>query len=120
MPGASSLARDVTETEDDQQPKKAASHSGRLLVRMPATLHDELASAAESEGVSLNQFITGVLADAVEWDADDEQPGSRNRPWNSRPSSRVTWLALAVNLVVVLVAAAAAVALLVIAWQQGW
>ena len=41
------------------EPKAAARHSGKLLVRMPATLHDELARAAEAEGVSLNQLITG-------------------------------------------------------------
>jgi hypothetical protein len=117
MAGASSLAKDVPETEEGSRAKKAASHSGRLLVRMPATLHDELASAAESEGVSLNQFITGVLAGAVEWGAEDERAGSRGRRWSRTAPSRVTWLALAVNFAVVLIAAAAAITLLVIAWQ---
>ncbi len=83
MAGASSLARDVPESGKDLRPKKAASHSGRLLVRMPATLHDELANAAETEGVSLNQFITSALADAVEWKQDDEPGSRRKRPWQS-------------------------------------
>ena len=47
--------------------RPVARHSGKLLVRMPATLHDELAKAAEAEGVSLNQLITGALASAVGW-----------------------------------------------------
>jgi hypothetical protein len=119
MPGASSVAQDVPETQEGPRPKKAASHSGRILVRMPASLHDELANAAEDEGVSLNQFITGTLADAVEW-TDDDQGGRSRRPWSRAAPSRVTWLTLAVNLLVVLVAAAAAVTLLVLAWQQGW
>src|SRR5215207_4950679 len=49
------------------EPKSATSHSGRLLLRMPRTLHAELTRASEREGVSLNQFITDVLAGAVVW-----------------------------------------------------
>ena len=111
--GVSSLAQDVPETEEGSRPKKTGSHSGRLLVRMPAPLHDELAHAAEDEGVSLNQFITGALADAVAWEAEDERAGVR--AWRRPAPARVTWLVLALNVAVVLVAAAAAVTLLVIA-----
>ena len=120
MAGASPLARDVPESGEDSRPKKAASRSGRLLVRMPATLHDELATAAEVEGVSLNQFITSALADAVEWEQDDESVSARKRPWSRAAPSRVTWFALSVNLIVALIAGAAAITLLVVAWQQGW
>ena len=120
MAGASSLARDMPVSGEDSKSKKAASHSGRLLVRMPATLHDELANAAETEGVSLNQFITSALADAVDWEQQDERGSSRRRPWSRTASSRVTWLALVVNLAVVLIAGAAVITLLVVAWQQGW
>jgi hypothetical protein len=87
---------------------------------MPASLHDELAIAAETEGVSLNQFITSRLAEAVEWEQDDEGGSSRRRPWNRAVPSRLTWLALAANLAVVVIAGAVAIALLVVAWQQGW
>ena len=113
--GASSLAQDVPETEESSRPKKTGSHSGRLLVRMPAPLHDELAHAAEDEGVSLNQFITGALADAVAWEAEDARAGVR--AWRRPAPARVTWLVLALNVAVVLVAAVAAVTLLVIALQ---
>lgn len=55
------------EGKDIPEPKTAQSHSGRLLLRMPQTLHAELARIAEREKVSLNQFITDVLAGALGW-----------------------------------------------------
>ena len=87
-------------------------HSGKLLVRMPATLHDELAAAAEREGVSLNQLITGVLAASVEWRAAAADPGGDH----SLPS-RLTRFALAANLTAVLIAAIVAITVLVVAWR---
>jgi hypothetical protein len=120
--GVPSLAEDVApDGVGDAEPKKAPKHSGKLLVRMPASLHDELAHAAEREGVSLNQFITGVLAGAVEWGAPEERAHARGEG-DATPSGtgRVTRIALVVNLAVVLVAGIAAIALLVIAWQSGW
>ena len=53
-------------------PEKDASHSGRLLLRMPPALHAELARAAERDGVSLNAFITRALAGSLE---PDQPPG---------------------------------------------
>ena len=41
--------------------------SGRFVLRLPKTLHAELAEAAEREGVSLNQYATGALAASVGW-----------------------------------------------------
>src|SRR4029453_19678872 len=49
------------------EPKPVREHGGRLLLRMPRTLHAELTRLAEREGVSLNQFITDALASAVGW-----------------------------------------------------
>jgi len=57
------------EGKDVPEPKSPQSHSGRLLLRMPQTLHAELSRAAEREKVSLNQFITDVLAGAMGWRA---------------------------------------------------
>jgi predicted RNase H-like HicB family nuclease len=95
----------------------APRHSGKLLVRMPATLHDELASVAESEGVSLNQLITGVLAGAVEWRAADAAlDASGEGHWLS---ARWTPIALLANFAVVLVAAIVAITVLVVAWRGG-
>ena len=40
--------------------REEAAPSGRLLLRMPGTLHGALAELAEREGTSLNQFITAA------------------------------------------------------------
>ena len=95
--------------------KAAAQHSGKLLVRMPATLHDELARAAEAEGVSLNQLITGALASAVEWRSGDEGPRRATSPPERAISGRLTRAALAANLAVVLLVAVVAIVLLIVA-----
>jgi HicB family len=107
-----------------------ARHSGKLLVRMPATLHDELARAAEVEGVSLNQWITSALASAVGWRTSGERPAPAAQGSDAPPgttaepapvlSPRLTRVALAANLVVVVIAAIAAIALLVAAWLYGF
>jgi antitoxin HicB len=46
------------------EPERApdARYAGRVLVRMPATLHRRLAERADQEGVSLNQLAVAVLA----------------------------------------------------------
>ena len=110
------------EKSEEPKVKAAPRHSGRLLVRMPATLHDELARAAEAEGVSLNQLITGVLAASVEWRSGDERvrhpSGTVAAP--ETLSARLTRAALAANLAVVSIAAILAVALLIAAWRAGF
>lgn len=40
-------------------------HSGKLLVRMPRTLHRDLTEEALREGVSLNQYVVFVLSKRV-------------------------------------------------------
>ena len=44
------------------EPRAEPAYSGNLLVRMPKSLHGQLASEAKREGVSLNQHIVAVLA----------------------------------------------------------
>ena len=61
------IALALEEDREIPEPKSATSHSGRLLLRMPRTLHADLTRASEREGISLNQFITDVLAAAVAW-----------------------------------------------------
>jgi predicted HicB family RNase H-like nuclease len=95
----------------DSSSRPTPSHSGKLLVRMPATLHDELARTAESEGVSLNQLITGVLASSVAW-----RSAARSHAEAADRSRRLTRTVLAANFAVVLLAAVVAVALLLTAW----
>jgi hypothetical protein len=103
---------------------------------MPRSLHGELAAAAEREQVSLNQFITGVLAAAVRWrDANPPsgpEPGphavmraveplpgagpARRSKDLARRSALLLSLALTVNAVLLAVAAVVAIALLLAAW----
>jgi RNA polymerase sigma-B factor len=89
--------------------ERARSHSGRLLLRMPKTLHAELAARSDKEGVSLNQYIVSALARAV---SDDETApvvadgGSRDRSLRT---------ALMVNAFVVGLAAVTAIVILVVA-----
>jgi hypothetical protein len=52
---------------------------GRFLLRMPVSLHQQAALAAASDNVSLNQFICGLLAAAIEWDARPDELPSRER-----------------------------------------
>lgn len=40
-------------------------YSGKVNLRMPRTLHRDLARRAEEEGVSLNQFMVVALARAI-------------------------------------------------------
>jgi RNA polymerase sigma-B factor len=105
-----------------------SSHSGRFLVRMPGPLHEQLATAAKRERLSLNRFVTNVLAASVspagspprteaavppsDYTA-EPSPGSRREP------SHALRLALATNLIVVVLAGLAAVVLFVLALQSG-
>ena len=110
----------ATREVEESQPQQQSTHSGRLLVRMPQSLHAELARVAEHEGVSLNTLITGALASSVGWrdgsvdglavvdaGAEDDRPAPQRPRWTS--------IALAANLVVVVLAAAVAIVLLVVA-----
>jgi antitoxin HicB len=125
----------LEEGRDIPEPRSTASHSGRLLLRMPRTLHGELTRAAERESVSLNQFINDTLASAVAWRARSpstpggnstgpiQTPGAEGltaEPSASRPArrdtSRLVMIALAANFVVVVAAGIVAIIVLVAAW----
>jgi antitoxin HicB len=47
------------------EPRVGKNYSGRFLLRIPQTLHAELAREAEREGVSLKQYAATTLARAV-------------------------------------------------------
>jgi antitoxin HicB len=126
----------LQEGRDVPEPKSATSHSGRLLLRMPRTLHADLTRASEREGVSLNQFITDVLASAVAWRAANgpplatspvgttplsQAPGAESLTTEARASrrsrrtpSQLLLIGLAANFI--LVAAAAIVAIVVLVY----
>jgi antitoxin HicB len=72
-------------------PEPRAGLSGRLLVRMPRTLHADLARAAAREQVSLNQFITGALSTAVAWrGSPPATPGPAAPPTTTTPADEAT------------------------------
>jgi hypothetical protein len=92
--------------------KGTGSHSGRLLLRMPESLHADLARASEQAGVSLNGFINEALANAV---------GKRPTAARAAPSGqggkrgrrRFAERLLLVNLIVVAAVGALVIVLLV-------
>jgi predicted RNase H-like HicB family nuclease len=59
------VARARASGRDVPEPRGARDYSGRLLLRMPKTLHSELAQAAERDEVSLNAYINLLLATAM-------------------------------------------------------
>jgi RNA polymerase sigma-B factor len=114
-----------------RQPEEPKAHSGRLLVRMPPSLHTQLARTAEREGVSLNTLVTGALAGAVGWrDGAAGDAGRRNgraaptaevdeAPETATHRRTLLSVALAANFAIVAIAAVLAIVLLVVAWQGG-
>ncbi|MDP8952409.1 MAG: type II toxin-antitoxin system HicB family antitoxin [Actinomycetota bacterium] len=55
------------------EPRDFKDFSGKVNLRMPKSLHQDLARRAKEEGVSLNQFMITALARAV---------GRRRSGWN--------------------------------------
>jgi antitoxin HicB len=112
---------------DIPEPRRPSTHSGRLLLRLPQDLHSEMARRAESEDVSLNGYITSLLAGTVAWRQDGDNgsaasDGSALGPAGGAPAARPRFLSVAIiaNIVVVIVVAIAAVVLLIGALQGGW
>jgi predicted RNase H-like HicB family nuclease len=129
---ASWIALALEEGREIPEPKSSTSHSGRLLLRMPRTLHADLTRASEREGVSLNQFITDALAAAVAWRGRppapppgatiNQAPGAAGltaeplaRRSRRRPAG-VSDAALLANFVIVAIAGIVAIIVLVAAW----
>jgi antitoxin HicB len=126
----------LEEGREIPEPRSATSHSGRLLLRMPRTLHAELTRASEREGVSLNQFITDALASAVGWRGrtTEGSPAGATKPISQAPGAEsltaqpiagrrtrrsqtsLMTAALVANFVIVGIAGVVAIIVLVAAW----
>jgi len=59
--------------QDIPLPRDMEEHSGKFMVRIPRSLHRNLVRAAKREGVSLNQYVTSLLASGVQRDILAEQ-----------------------------------------------
>lgn len=54
--------------QDIPLPREIEEYSGRILIRIPKSLHRALVYAAKREGVSLNQHIASLLAAGAQGD----------------------------------------------------
>jgi len=121
------IAVALKEGRDIPEPRSEATPSGRLLLRMPRTLHAALTKAAERENVSLNQFITDSLASVVGWRrgptaaeastpaplSSSPRPAQPRRSWRVRP--QLLTAALTANFVLVAIAGTIAILVLIAA-----
>ena len=122
----------ATPSRRSARSKTTNGYSGRILVRMPSELHEQLALAAERDDISLNRYVNDALTNSVEAvpspdsEAEERSPASepaadaRDRaPGSPRGSAPALRLALVTNLAIVVLAAIAAVVLFVLAVQHG-
>lgn len=100
------LREAAAEGREVPPPGAAGAHSGKLLVRMPRSLHGELTRASDREGTSLNAYIVAALAASVAW---------RRPTDDAPPHAHGLSTALTVNLAVLALVAVIAVALLIAA-----
>jgi antitoxin HicB len=84
---------------DIPEPREAAEYSGRVLLRMPKSLHRKLSEQAAREGVSLNQYMVSTLSESCgrsqsEWQnvtlGTSGYFGAAQRIWNNYALSGVT------------------------------
>jgi RNA polymerase sigma-B factor len=104
--------------------KAGSGQSGRFLVRMPSTLHQELSEAAEREQVSLNRYVNETLAASLtpegEGAVERSPDGADDRAVAPLPPPKRSFrMLLAANVIVMVVAGVAAIVLLILAFEQG-
>jgi predicted RNase H-like HicB family nuclease len=71
-----------TEFEDGHsipRPSYPPEYSGKFQLRLPTSLHRNLAESAEYEGVSLNTYVVSLLARADAESRQARNPGKRRR-----------------------------------------
>lgn len=89
--------------------KRSGTHSGRLLLRMPESLHADLARASERAGMSLNAFINDVLAQSLGRSGTAKPAGTPR----TQPRRRLVERLLVVNVVVLAAVGVLAIVLLI-------
>jgi antitoxin HicB len=86
-----------TALEDGQpvpEPQKQIEYSGKFVLRVPRTLHRQLAETAESEGVSLNQLCSALLAQGI---GTTIRPAAARRSESSTRKTRYPTSAVAIQ-----------------------
>ena len=121
------VASAQAEGREVPEPRGSRAYSGRLLLRMPQSLHSDLAEAAEREQVSLNAYINVLLVAALQsrrpdfagppvaeqvYDA-ERAPEAGDGMSHTARLQRFLAIALTANVAVVAIAAAIAVVLLI-------
>ena len=56
----------LSEGQTVPEPSNVRGYSGRLVLRIPRSLHRKLAGQAKRDGVSLNQYLLTLLAEGSE------------------------------------------------------
>jgi antitoxin HicB len=56
----------IEEGGEVPEPKSETTYSGRLVLRLPRTLHEAAAEIADREGVSLNSYLIQLVSEGVE------------------------------------------------------
>ena len=74
------IANARAEGRDVPEPRDVRAYSGKLLLRMPQSLHADVALAAERDQVSLNAYINALVAAAVQWRRPAAGPGGTEQP----------------------------------------
>jgi hypothetical protein len=104
--------RETEGAQPETRTERTNSYSGRLLLRMPESLHQALARASEAEHVSLNAFINDALQKTVNPRA-ASKPDSRSPSGSRSPRSPTINRLLVVNLIVVAIVGILAIVLVV-------
>jgi antitoxin HicB len=74
------VANAQAEGREVPEPRDVRAYSGKLLLRMPQSLHAEVALAAERDQVSLNAYINALVASAVQWRRPAAGPSAPDQP----------------------------------------
>jgi antitoxin HicB len=74
------IANAQAEGREVPEPRDVRAYSGKLLLRMPQSLHAEVALAAERDQVSLNAYINALVAAAVQWRRPVGGPSTSEQP----------------------------------------
>ncbi len=56
----------LEENQEIPQPQGEFLHSGKLIIRLPRSLHEAAAESAEREGISLNSYLAHLVSEGVQ------------------------------------------------------